>query len=284
MNPARPANGVPQDRARYGINYNVAPGFHELTYQLPNLYNGSPDFLHSIGVTYSAGPGTPTLETFRLVKARPVVAIKNNIVNPPEFDPDGAPYRIVLPDIPNPDPAGPERSQNIRVETDGNATGVIIAFTLRPAGDTSTVTLAGGSPVTQGTSKFWDFTWSGLRPGNYQFTSTVTTDTGGTATALRNARVVFRELVSAVVGKTDNDDDGLPDTIESTRVPLPTTNSETWTNDQVHRYLISGRTNPLSPDTDGDGLPDGLELGVSTPARRARRHDARHESGDRHER
>ncbi len=58
-----------------------------------------------------------------------------------------------------------------------------------------------------------------------------------------------------VAGKLDNDDDGIPDDIETTQVPLPTTSSETWTNDQVHRYIISGKTNALSPDTDGDGLP-----------------------------
>src|SRR5205085_8982137 len=42
------------------------------------------------------------------------------------------------------------------------------------------------------------------------------------------------------------------------------TNSETWTNDQVHIWAISGKTDPLNPDTDGDDLSDGLELGWGT--------------------
>ena len=38
-----------------------------------------------------------------------------------------------------------------------------------------------------------------------------------------------------------------------------------WTNDQVHRWAIGGKTNYLSPDSDNDALPDGLELGLSAP-------------------
>ena len=67
--------------------------------------------------------------------------------------------------------------------------------------------------------------------------------------------------------KHDVDDDGLglygptAAPIETTAIPLPTTNSETWINGDVHIWNISGKTNPLSPDTDGDVLSDGLELG-----------------------
>ena len=77
--------------------------------------------------------------------------------------------------------------------------------------------------------------------------------------------MILRQVVTPVTGKLDNDDDGIPDDIETTQVPLPTTSSDNWTNDQVHRYIISGKTNKLSPDTDGDGLSDGLELGLTTP-------------------
>ena len=45
----------------------------------------------------------PTLEATRLVKAYPVVAVKDNIVNPPEYDADGLPYVITLPDVADPD-------------------------------------------------------------------------------------------------------------------------------------------------------------------------------------
>ena len=91
-----PSNGVVQGQANYSINYNVTNDYDELAYQLPNLYNGYPDFLHTIDVTYMQ-TGAPTLEAFRLVKAAiPVVAIKDGIVNPPEYDSDGLPYIITL--------------------------------------------------------------------------------------------------------------------------------------------------------------------------------------------
>ena len=249
--------GVVQGQAKYSINYNVTNDYDELAYQLPNLYNGSPDFLHTIDVTYTA-TGQPTLEATRLVKAYPVVAIRDNIVNPPEYDSDGLPYVITLPDVGSPTAA--QRSYNVEVQTDATATAVSLAFT----SGTGTTTLNAGSPTTSGTGKVWDFTWSGIAAGSYTFTSTVTTP-NGTATASRDATVVFRQMVTATAGKLDNDDDGIPDDIETTKVALPTTNSDSWTNDDVHRYLISGKTNALSPDTDGDGLADGLELGLTTP-------------------
>ena len=246
-----------QGQSNYTINYNVTNDYDELAYQLPNLYNGNPDFLHTIDVTYTQA-GAPTLEAFRLVKAFPVVAIEDNIINPPEYDSDGIPYIITLPDVASPTPA--QRSTNIEVDTDSTATNVALAF----VSGTGTTALNSGSPATSGSMKVWDFTWSNIAAGSYTFTSTVTTPSG-TATASRDATVVFRQVVTPVTGKLDNDDDGIPDDIETTAVPLPTTASETWTNDQVHRYIISGKTNPLSPDTDGDGLPDGLELGLTTP-------------------
>ena len=252
-----PTGGVVQGQAKYQINYNVTGDYDELAYQLPNLYNGSPDFLHTIDVTYTL-TGSPTLEAFRMVKAYPVVAIKDNIVNPPEYDSEGLPYVITLPDVANPTAA--QRSFNIEVQTDASATGVTLAFT----SGTGMTALNTGSPTVSGSNKVWDFTWSGIAAGSYTFTSTVTTP-NGSATATRDATVVFRQIVTAVAGKLDNDDDGIPDDVETMAVALPTTSSDNWTNDQVHRYIISGKTSALSPDTDGDGLSDGLELGLATP-------------------
>ena len=258
------ANGVPQSRSTYQIHYNITTDYHELAFQLPNLYNDNPDFLHTIEVTYT-NPGSPTLEAFRLVKARAIPVIRDTIVTPPEVDSDGKAYVIVLPDVAAPTAA--QRAVPIRVETDLNATNVVIAFTL----GTGNVTLDPNTvdtpnPSTNGSSKFWSFTWNNVQQGTYRFTSTVTAPSG-TATAARNAQVVFRQIVAVIPGKHDLDDDGLglygPSAapIETTAIPLPTTNSETWTNDQVHIWAISGRTDPLNPDTDGDGLSDGLELG-----------------------
>jgi len=36
-------------------------------------------------------------------------------------------------------------------------------------------------------------------------------------------------------------------------------------NGDVHAYFFTGKTDPLNPDTDNDGLPDGLELGLEGP-------------------
>ena len=248
-----PANGVAQDRSRYSINYNVTSDYHELTYALPSLYNGNPDFLHTIDVTYSA-TGVPTLEAFRFVKAKPIVTITNIIVTPPEVDSDGKIYQVILPDIATPTAA--QRQIPIRVETDANATNVAISFVL---GSVNPSDIVAAGTTTDGNVKFWDFTWGNVAVGDYQFTSTVTAPTGSSVAA-RDVHVVFRQLVTNT-GKADNDDDGIPDAFETTAQALPTSNSETWTNAQVHLWFLSGKTNPLSPDTDGDGLSDGLELG-----------------------
>src|SRR5581483_244721 len=159
-------------------------------------------------------------------------------------------YQIVLPDVANPTPD--QRTVPIRVETDTNATNVTINFTL--GSGTTTLTGTSGS----GTSKYWDLNWTGVAQGDYQFVASVTTPNGN-ATNTRDAHVVFRQIVSTTKG--DSDDDGLSDTIETTPTALPTTNSETWTNGQVHLWEISGKTKPNMPDTDGDDLSDGLELG-----------------------
>jgi len=265
------ANGVAQSRTNYQINYNVTNDYHELAFQLPNLYNDQPDFLHTIDVTYT-NVGNATLEATRLVKARAVAVIRDVIVTPPEVDSDGKQYVITLPDVASPTQA--QRAVPIQVETDLNATGT--AITVTP--DVGVVTPDPTNPSTNGTSKFWNFTWNlpldNTSQGNYQLVSTVTVTApngSATATATRNAQVVFRQVVAANPNKQDVDDDGLgyylPSgatasvPIETTAIPLPTTNSETWTNDQVHLWAISGKTDPLNPDTDGDGLSDGLELG-----------------------
>ncbi|MGZ5019311.1 MAG: hypothetical protein ACXWAV_02695, partial [Chthoniobacterales bacterium] len=258
------ANGVAQSRSGYSINYNVTNDYHELAFQLPNLYNDQPNFLHTIDVTYSA-IGFPTLEATRLVKARPVTVIRNVIVTPPEVDSDGKAYVITLPDVAAPTAA--QRAVPIRVETDVNATNVAISFAIGSGNVTlNSGTVDSPNPSTSNTSKFWDFTWNNVSEGTYQIVSTVTAP-GGTSTATRNATIVFRQTVDPNSGKHDLDDDGLgvygptAAPIETTAIPLPTTNSETWTNDQVHIWAISGKTDPIDPDTDADGLSDGLELG-----------------------
>src|SRR5207253_4854918 len=121
------ANGVAQSRSAYMIHYDVTNDYHELAYQLPNLYNDNPDFLHTIDVTYT-NPGSPLLEAFRLVKARPILVIRNVIVTPLEVDSDGNAYVVTLPDVASPTAA--QRAVPVQFEIDLIATNVAVNFVL----------------------------------------------------------------------------------------------------------------------------------------------------------
>ncbi len=257
-------NPVVQPRASYfisghNVNNSGDPNqqLDELAYQLPNLYNGQPDFLHTITATYTeAGAGAETLTTARLVKATPVVVVQDNILTPPEFDAEGNTFQIVLPDVASPTAA--QRTVPISVQTDAGATSVTITFT---QGTVSPANIALIGTALNGNNKVWTFNWTNVQPGDYQFASAVDIngDNVADATATRDAHVVLRQIITTVKG--DSDDDGLSDVIETTPTALPTTSSDGWTNDQVHLWKISGLTDPTSPDTDNDGLSDGLELG-----------------------
>ncbi len=263
--------GVAQDRAEYSITYNGAESpYHELVYALPNLFNGLPDYLHKITVTHTRPSPAPVLTAERLVRAFPQSDPRVAITNPPEFDNDGRPFEIVLPDVPSPTPA--QRQFPIRVQTGLEAQIVSIAFD--PAGS-GTTTPAGVQ--TLGNSKVWDFTWTEIKEGRHRFTATVTETGGATNSDTRNATVLFRQVLADVAGDPDDDDDGLPDSFENTPVPLPNQrpagstpapkpNPETWTNGEVHEHFAAGMTRPTQPDTDGDGLPDALELGWRGPS------------------
>ena len=256
-------NPVVQPRSSYTIDaYNVNGAsdpnqqLDELAYQLPNLYNGQADFLHTITVSYTEA-SSEVLTATRLVKMQPIAVIQDNIVTPPEFDPDGNVYKIVLPDVPNPTAA--QRTVPISVQTDANATGVTINFT---QGNVPAANIVSNGTVASGSNTIWNFNWTNVQAGDYQFTATVTTPNGTTA-ALRDAHIVFEQIVTTTKG--DSDDDGLSDSIETTAVSLPTTSPDSWTNDQVHLWKIAGLTDPKNPDTDNDGLSDGLELGWAKP-------------------
>ncbi|MEO8614512.1 MAG: alpha-amylase family glycosyl hydrolase, partial [Luteolibacter sp.] len=395
------ANPVTQSTASYQIIYNSSPGYHDLAFTIPNLYNGVTDFIHTIQVSLTR-PLNSALITSRQVRAYPTAqGTFVNIKSPPEFDSDGKRYEIILPDVANPTPE--QRQTQIAVETStditstnitfaGNAgtatltastetalrafvsvtngsasvagvqkqltgtastvaasstiTGVGTAFTtelavgaiinvgsetftvltlnsattltvtttatipasgvpvfLQPQFDQNlsvgnTIKIGGTSytvssinsassitlnsnyigatasnltayrvdpnPVVAGTKKNWTFLWTNMTPGYFTFTATAQPSSGSAVSANRNATVVFRQVVASDPNDADDDDDGLGDINETTTTALPTTNAETWTNGQVHVYYAYGHTNPLSPDTDGDGLPDGLEVGWRT--------------------
>ena len=125
-----------------------------------------------------------------------------------------------------------------------------------------------GNPTEVGNNLFWQFLWTNLQAGTYTLVANMDTD-GNTNTVegtySRTVRVLLRQMVASDPDDADDDDDGLYDEFETESVALPDSNSETWNNGDVHMWAIRGRTDPLMPDTDGDGLPDGLELGWGSP-------------------
>jgi glycosidase len=257
--------GVAQSRDNYSIVFDETADYHALAFDLPNLFNDVPNYDHKIKVTHDRPAPATDFEATRIVRALPVSTPRVFIVNPPEFDSDGRAYEIVLPDIASPAPA--DRQFTVQVSTNLDATSVVIDF----------VNLRGssvGAPTTseEGNSLFWNFIWSDIAEGSYRFTATVNSP-DGTATADRNTTVLYRERVEDDDGDLDDDDDGLRDSDESTAqllpnqspdggiTPAPKPNPEQWTNGEVHVYYAYGSSDPLSPDSDGDGLPDGLEVG-----------------------
>ncbi len=259
--------GTIQSPASYIVNYDVNANYHELAYPLPNLYNDLPNYLHKITVTHTRPGNLPVLTATRIVKAIPAPqppAI--DIINPPEFDADGKAFVIILPASAAPTPQ--QRQYPIRISTGIAADHVTLAASLGNV-LASDLVPSPTNPTVNGNTKFWDYTWQNIAAGSAQFTAGVFVTGNNTSTpdniSVRNTQVLFRQLVTPVPGDADSDDDGLYDTLETTIVPLPTTNSETWVNGDVHVYFISGKTDPLSPDSDDDGLTDGLESGWVTP-------------------
>ena len=252
------AQGNAQLRTGWSINYgNFGPGnaFHQLSIPLPNLYNSSVN-LQEFRVIYKdpADLNTPDkwLTSSRFVNVRPSNKPFIRITRPTEVGSDGKPTEIILPDGPGADAL----TYQVQVET---STGVSSAPTL------TGITVSSPSSVINGNIKTWTYTWSITAPGNYTLeaeallSGTTPTKTSGTA------RVLLRQVVDpSGLDDKDDDHDGLVNIDETNRKPLPTENPETWENGDVHIYYATGKSLPTSPDSDGDGLPDGLEVGWRT--------------------
>lgn len=255
------------------INYNETANYHAISFSLPNLYNGVPDFLHRVEITMDRPTPLVDLVASRRVRAAPSTKPRVTILQPQEFDSNGKQVEITLPDGPGSD----QLAYNVRVETDTLTSAVALTFSL----GTGTLTpvdadpiAPGIQPLIQGSSAFWDFTWTINAPGTFRLLATATSP-GGDNTDQRNANIVRRQIVADNPNDLDDDDDGLADVDEGTITPLPNgfpigdprqkLNSEDWTNSDVHIAAAYGHSNPLLPDSDGDGLPDGLEVGWRTP-------------------
>ena len=146
--------------------------------------------------------------------------------------------------------------------TDLNANGVWDANEQPSLVDTNgNGTWDGITATVNSTSKIWNIPWMITAAGNYQLTATGSNG-GASSTTTRTARVILREPSGAT--DTDSDNDGLSDIDEATVKDLPKTSSDTWTNGDIHVHNAFGKTLPSCPDSDGDGLPDALEVGWRT--------------------
>lgn len=270
-----PTNGVILSHDDISISHQWDwPNENTITFKMPNVYNGNPDWLHSFEIR-GVRTGFPTISATRRVKTMGELLPSIMINVPPEVDSDGQPYVIVLHDVPPAELAtNPTlRTTPIQLITGTNAVDTGINF-VSPTGYTGEVSLTGSTNI--GTSIYWEYEWSNLVEGTYRFTAWVKDSQNKTNTASRNARLQLRQIVDmSDTNKLDHDDDGMTDEQESTALPLPSgfqigdpryqPNSESWTNFNVFIHEASGRSLPESPDTDGDGLPDALELGWRIP-------------------
>lgn len=250
-------------REAYTVYLNETTDYHALGFTLPNLYNDQPDYLHKIEVTHDRPGAAPDLLATRLVRFEPTPVPRISIDTPPDLDSDGKPFEIILPDVAAPTAA--QRRYIIRVATAADAASVVLTINNGP------MTISGPVVTTEGGTKFWDFTWDGITQGEFRFTATVFAP-GGENHESRDARVFFRQITPTSATDTDDDDDGLLDADEATATPLPNgylispkPNSELWTNGEVHIHNAYGKSDPNNPDSDGDGLPDALEVGWRLP-------------------
>jgi len=256
------------------ISYNETTNYHALAFSLPNLYDGRPDFLYRVEIFQNRPEAALDLTATRRLTALSGSGPRLAILQPQEFDTSGRAVEIILPDGPGAD----SLIYTVRLETDTLATAVDLDFVI---GSGSLVLIdadpvaAGIQPLVQGSSAFWDFGWTITTPGNFRFLATAISP-GGVKTENRNATVIHRQQLAENPGDADDDDDGLADVDEGSLTPLPDgfpsgdprykANAGQWTNGEVFSHYAYGRSHPLLPDTDGDGLPDGLETGVRTAA------------------
>jgi len=249
------AAGNAQDRDGWSIDYgNFGPGnaFHQLSIPLPNLFNSALPQQEFRIVYRDPGDSSRTFTAIRRVTVNASNRPFLRITRPTVVGSDGRPTELILPDGPGPDAT----TFVVQVETS-----LDIAAAPVLAGITAT---ADPEPEINGNIKLWSYTWNITAPGRYVIEAEAPLN--GTPTKVtRNATVLLRQVVEpSGFDDRDDDSDGLVNIDESNRKALPTTNPETWTNGDVHIHFATGRSLPTSPDSDGDGLPDALELGWRT--------------------
>jgi hypothetical protein len=258
------------DPAALSIHYNETADYHALAFSLPNLYDGRPGFLYRVEIAQDRPEPLVDLSATRRLAALSGTGPRLTVLQPQEFDTSGRPVEIILPDGPGAD----SLAYTVRLETDTTATATDLDFvigsgTLTPV-DFDPVA-PGIQPEIQGSSAFWDFTWDITEGGSYRLLATAIYPEA-VRTETRNATVIHRQWVADDPNDFDDDDDGLADVDEGTITPLPDgfptddprykADPDQWTNGEVLNHEAYGRSHPRMPDSDGDGLPDGLEVGL----------------------
>ena len=255
--------------------------FNQVTFNMPNVYNGIDGWRYALTVEFENGGYSKSVT--RMITHKGPLLPTCIITTPPETDSDGVKYVITMED--SVEAAKPEnralRETPIVVLTDAEATRLDLQFvsppeygaaisatwTSRPTNDC----LRTVSIESNGTSKAWTFAWQATNAGTYRIQATVTADNASgkysvpTNGAFRTATIRFRQLVhNASTNDVDWDDDGAGNKREQENLGIPAGESEYWTQEKIFDYHSTGKSDPDCPDSDGDGLPDGLELGYRT--------------------
>jgi len=246
------AQGTAVDRSGWSINYGSfgpAGAFHNLIIPLPNLYN-SAYAQQEFRITYQEPSNTNRMVAVRYVTVNRSTKPFIRVLEPTLADSDGKPTQLILPD--NPGTTNDVLNFTVKVEA---SPGITNAPTL--TGITSTPV----SSTTNSLSVVWNYNWRITNAGSYTITATSSLN-GQNLTTSREAQVILRQVVDPSGNPlADDDNDGLLNVDETTQKALPVGNAETWSNGDVHSYYAFGRTQSTCPDSDGDGLPDGLEVG-----------------------
>ena len=260
-----------QARANYSINYNIDDNYHEFAFSMEDYFNELPSEYHEIEGKF-VRENYPELKANRLFYAVPSEKPFINIASPSMVNTNGEPFNIIFSDIAT--PQWMDRKFIIEVDTTYEATGVQIDVDPLNA----TISSLRGNPdssVNPGYKRWrflWQFETNAIKSnieGDYLITATANLPDEKTVSTIRNTKIIFREVIPQITPENydnDNDDDGIPDINEINVTPLPDQIPVTeWINQDVHNSLIFGLTTTNSPDSDGDGLPDGLELGLRMP-------------------
>ena len=272
--------GVVQDKGGYTIVWNESADYHALQYDLPNLYNGQPEWLHGIEVTL-VRDGAGDIVATRLAKAeRAEEAPALEVVEPKEYDSDGKPIKLIIPDLAS--PSAEDRSMTIQLRTVTNLTYHSVVMDQWPQGYAGSITFV--TNRIEAGAQFIDYLWSGMQAGLFHFTAAIATTAGTSNSVGRNCTVILRQQVDASGESDDDDDDGILDLDEVSSYQLldvvSSPNSDLWLQAEIFKWKSCGLSTAISPDTDGDALSDGLELGWRNPSDPAETDTAIDTNGD----